>query len=79
MNWGSLVGGIKFVSIACNLIRDYCSDEIKMVVEGGRVSCVEFPRIIFWKEVGRKERWSDENIAEVSTHLGSNANKEGPI
>lgn len=56
MNWGSLVGGIKSVSITCNLI-DNCSDEIKVVTEEGGLSCVEFLRIVSGKE-GWKERRS---------------------
>ena len=56
MNGGRLVGGIKSVSITCNLI-DNCSDEIKVVTEEGGLSCVEFLRIVSGKE-GWKERRS---------------------
>ena len=55
MNWGSLVGGIKSVSITCNLI-DNCSDEIKVVTEEGGLSCVEFLRIVSGKEGWKARR-----------------------
>lgn len=53
MNWGSLVGGIKSVSVTCDLIIAVMRS---VVTEEGGLSCVEFLRVVSGKEGWKARR-----------------------